>query len=277
MAIKSFRPISSAIRGMTVVKDDAITSSRNKPLKSALRGVVNSSGGRNNVGRITSYQRGGAHKRLYRAVDFKRHKDGISGKVIRIEYDPNRSASLALIGYTDGDKKYILSPLGLKVGDRVTSGLVGEPAVGCCMPLSVIPVGAQVHNIELQPHRGGQLARTAGSFAQLLAKENGYAQLRMPSGEIRAINLSCRATIGQLGNVDHINEAIGKAGRSRWLGWRPHVRGVAMNPVDHPHGGGEGKTSGGRHPVSPWALPTKGYKTRNNKRTDRFILKRRKG
>ena len=274
MSIKTFRPISSAIRGMSVVKDDAITSTRNAPLKSALRGASPSTGGRNNAGRVTMYQCGGEHKRLYRVIDFKRDKNGISGKVDRIEYDPNRTSSIALIVYSDGDKRYILSPLGLKVGDVVISGSSGDPTVGNCLPLSVIPVGTQVHNIELKPNTGGQIVRTAGAFAQLMAKENGYAQLKMPSGEIRKIQETCRATIGQVGNVDHINEAIGKAGRSRWLGWRPHVRGVAMNPVDHPHGGGEGKTSGGRHPVSPWALPTKGYKTRLNKRTDKYILKR---
>lgn len=277
MAIKSYRPLSNASRGMTAVRDDAVTSTNNAPLKSSLRGLTRVGPGRNNAGRITMFQRGGGHKRLYRAIDFKRDKEGVIGKVTNIEYDPNRSASIALIAYADGDKRYILAPVGLKVGSVIQSGKNVDILPGNCLPLISIPVGSNVHNIELKPNAGGQMVRTAGSFAQLLAKESGYAQLKMPSGEIRKVHLECRATVGQIGNVDHINESIGKAGRSRWMGRRPSVRGVAMNPVDHPHGGGEGRTSGGRHPVSPWATPTKGYKTRKNKRTRQYILKRRKG
>jgi large subunit ribosomal protein L2 len=231
--------------------------------------------GRNNKGRLTIRHRGGAHKRLYRVIDFLREKRDIPARVASIEYDPNRSARIALLTYADGDKRYMLAPNGLKEGASVIAGDGADILVGNALPLKNIPLGTMIHNIELKKGKGGQMARAAGVAAQLLAKEGGYAQLKMPSGETRMVNLECYATIGQVGNLDHENVSIGKAGRSRWKGWRPTVRGVAMNPIDHPHGGGEGKTSGGRHPVSPWGLPTKGYKTRNNKRTQRFIIKRR--
>jgi large subunit ribosomal protein L2 len=276
MSVKPTKPISNSARGYVAVQDDSITTKKSKPIRSSSSGVSYTKAGRNNYGRITSYQKGGRSKRLFREIDFKRNKDGVSGKIVQIEYDPNRSSSIALVVYADGDKRYILSPMGLNVGAVITNGVGGEPTVGNCMPISSIPVGTQIHNIELKPAAGGQIVRSAGSFAQLVAKEDGYAQLRMPSGEIRKILLNCRATIGQVGNAEHGNRSLGKAGRSRWLGRRPHVRGVAMNPVDHPHGGGEGRTSGGRHPVTPWAKGTKGLKTRNNKRTQKFVLKRRK-
>jgi large subunit ribosomal protein L2 len=219
--------------------------------------------------------RGGGHKRSYRIIDFKRDKHGIPAKVATIEYDPNRSSRIALLTYADGEKRYILQPAGMKVGDSIVSGENVDILPGNALPLRNIPLGTQLHNVELKPGKGGQIARSAGSSVQLVAKEGDYASVKMPSGEIRKINIECLATIGQVGNVDHENVSIGKAGRSRWMGKRPHVRGVAMNPVDHPLGGGEGKTSGGRHPVSPWGQPTKGYKTRNRKATDRFIVQRR--
>jgi large subunit ribosomal protein L2 len=231
--------------------------------------------GRNNKGHISVRHRGGAHKRLYRIIDFLREKRDIPARVTALEYDPNRSARIALLTYADGEKRYILAPNGLNVGATVIAGEGADILVGNALPLKNVPLGTMIHNIELKKGKGGQLARAAGVAAQLLAKEGGYAQIKVPSGETRMVNLDCYATIGQVGNLDHENIAIGKAGRSRWLGRRPTVRGVAMNPIDHPHGGGEGKTSGGRHPVSPWGLPTKGYKTRNNKRTQRFIIKRR--
>ena len=231
--------------------------------------------GRNNHGRITSRFRGGGHKQRYRIIDFRRIKDGIAAKVAAIEYDPNRSARIALLAYADGEKRYILHPIGLKVGDTIVAGADVDILPGNALPLKNIPLGTLIHNVELRPGKGGQIARSAGSAVQLVAKEGDYASVKMPSSEIRKIYSECYATIGQVGNLDHENVSIGKAGRSRWLGKRPHVRGVAMNPVDHPLGGGEGKTSGGRNPVSPWGLPTKGYKTRNRKRTDAFILQRR--
>jgi large subunit ribosomal protein L2 len=231
--------------------------------------------GRNNHGEITIWHRGGGHKRHYRLIDFKRDKVGVPARVLSVEYDPNRSAFIALLSYADGEKRYILYPLGLKVGDRVVSGPEADIVTGNALPLKNIPAGTMIHNIELRPGKGGQLVRSAGGAAQLLAKEGEYAQVRLPSGEVRKVYMECVATIGQLGNLDHENLSIGKAGRKRWMGIRPTVRGVAMNPVDHPHGGGEGKTSGGRHPVTPWGQPTRGYKTRNNKATDRFIVKRR--
>jgi large subunit ribosomal protein L2 len=231
--------------------------------------------GRNNKGRLTVRHRGGGHKKLYRIIDFRRDKREIPAKVASLEYDPNRSARIALLSYLDGEKRYILAPDGLKAGATVVAGEGADILVGNALPLKNIPLGTMVHNIELKKGKGGQIARAAGVAAQLLAKEGVYAQLKMPSGETRMVNVDCYATIGQVGNLDHENVSIGKAGRTRWLGKRPTVRGVAMNPIDHPHGGGEGKTSGGRHPVSPWGLPTKGYKTRNNKRTQRFIIKRR--
>jgi large subunit ribosomal protein L2 len=243
-----------------------------KPLTEPLK----KSGGRNNTGELTSWWRGGGHKRTYRLIDFKRDKLGIPAKVSTVEYDPNRSARIALLTYADGEKRYILQPMGLKVGDTIVSGDNVDILPGNALPVKNIPLGTMVHNVELKPGKGGQLARSAGSAVQIVAKEGEYATVKLPSSEVRLINMECMATIGQVGNLDHENVSIGKAGRSRWLGKRPHVRGVAMNPVDHPLGGGEGKTSGGRHPVSPWGQPTKGYKTRNNKSTDRFIVQRRK-
>ena len=240
-----------------------------------LIGKLKKSGGRNNLGRTTAFHRGGGHKRRYRIVDFKRDKWDVPAKVTAIEYDPNRSARLALLHYADGEKRYILAPHGLAVGDPVQTGRTAEIRPGNTLPLEVIPLGTIVHNIELKPGKGGQLVRSAGGGAQLMAREGKYAQLKLPSSETRRVLTTCLATVGQVGNLDHENLSIGKAGRSRWLGQRPNVRGVAMNPVDHPHGGGEGRTSGGRHPVTPWGVPTKGHKTRNNRRTDKFIVKRR--
>ncbi|MGH9446070.1 MAG: 50S ribosomal protein L2, partial [Terriglobia bacterium] len=231
--------------------------------------------GRNNKGRLTIWRRGGGHKRQYRVVDFRRDKTGIEARVTSIEYDPNRSAFISLLAYADGEKRYILCPQGLKMGDKVTSGPGADIVPGNALPLKNIPAGTMIHNIELRKGKGGQLVRSAGGSAQLLSKEADYAQVRLPSGEVRKVHLDCMASIGQVGNADHENVTVGKAGRTRWLGRRPTVRGVAKNPVDHPLGGGEGKTSGGRHPVTPWGQPTRGYKTRRNKLTDRFIVKRR--
>jgi large subunit ribosomal protein L2 len=272
MPIKAYKPTSPGRRFQTVQTfDDITTSEPHKPLVEKLQ----RSGGRNNHGELTSWWRGGGHKRLYRIIDFKRDKKDIPGKVSTIEYDPNRSARIALVTYADGEKRYILQPNGLKVGDAVISGDNVDILPGNALPLKNIPLGTMLHNVELKPGKGGQIARSAGSSVQLVAKEGDYASVKMPSGEIRHIAIVCYATVGQVGNLDHENVSIGKAGRQRWLGKRPHVRGVVMNPVDHPHGGGEGKTSGGRHPVSPWGLPTKGYKTRNRKSTDKFIVQRR--
>jgi large subunit ribosomal protein L2 len=272
MPIKAYKPTSPGRRFQTVQTfDDITTNEPHKPLVENLH----RSGGRNNHGELTSWFRGGGHKRLYRIIDFKRDKKDIPGKVATIEYDPNRSARIALITYADGEKRYILQPLGLKVGDAVIAGDNVDILPGNALPLKNIPLGTMLHNVELKPGKGGQIARSAGSSVQLVAKEGDYASVKMPSGEIRHIAMVCYATVGQVGNIDHENVSIGKAGRTRWLGWRPHNRGVVMNPVDHPHGGGEGKTSGGRHPVSPWGLPTKGYKTRNRKSTDKFIVQRR--
>jgi large subunit ribosomal protein L2 len=272
MPIKAYKPTSPGRRFQTVQTfDDITTSEPHKPLVENLH----RSGGRNNHGELTSWWRGGGHKRLYRIIDFKRDKKDIPGKVSTIEYDPNRSARIALVTYADGEKRYILQPLGLKVGDAVVAGDNVDILPGNALPLRNIPLGTMLHNVELKPGKGGQIARSAGSSVQLVAKEGDYASVKMPSGEIRHIAMVCYATVGQVGNIDHENVSIGKAGRSRWLGRRPHNRGVVMNPVDHPHGGGEGKTSGGRHPVSPWGLPTKGYKTRNRKATDKFIVQRR--
>ncbi len=248
---------------------------KGKPLKSLTVGLTKT-GGRNNTGRITSWHRGGGHKRLYRIIDFKRAKIGIFAVVERIEYDPNRTAFIALLRYEDGEFSYILAPQKLAVGDRIVSSDDADIKVGNCLPLKSIPVGTTLHNVEMKLAKGAQIARSAGSFAVLVAKDSGYAQLKLRSGEFRLVSLECRATIGVVSNPDHQNINLGKAGRNRWLGARPHVRGVAMNPVDHPHGGGEGKTSGGRHPVTPWGKPTKGKKTRKNKRTSQFIVKRRK-
>jgi large subunit ribosomal protein L2 len=272
MGIKKYKPTSPARRFMTVLTYDEITTSKpHKPLVETLH----QSGGRNNHGELTSWWRGGGHKRQYRIIDFKRDKKDIPGRVETVEYDPNRSARIALITYADGEKRYILQPNGLKVGDAVIAGDNVDILPGNALPLKNIPLGTLLHNVELKPGKGGQIARSAGSGVQLVAKEGDYASVKMPSGEIRHISMVCYATVGQVGNLDHENVSIGKAGRQRWLGKRPHVRGVVMNPVDHPHGGGEGKTSGGRHPVSPWGLPTKGYKTRNRKSTDKFIVQRR--
>jgi large subunit ribosomal protein L2 len=273
MPIRKYKPTSAGRRFQTVQVFDEITATRpHKPLTEPLP----STGGRNNRGELTSWWRGGGHKRLYRIIDFKRDKHEIPGRVSTIEYDPNRSARIALVTYADGEKRYILHAVGLKVGDTIIAGEHADILPGNTLPLRNIPLGTMVHNVELRPGKGGQIARSAGSAVQLVAREGDYASVKMPSGEIRTIHVQCRATIGQVGNVDHENVSIGKAGRSRWLGRRPHVRGVAMNPVDHPLGGGEGKTSGGRHPVSPWGQPTKGYKTRNRKATDKFIVQRRK-
>lgn len=272
MGIKKLSPTSPARRYQTYLTNDELTTS--EPYKPLLSTKKRTSG-RNNLGKMTVRHRGGGHKRHYRIIDFKRDKSGIPGKVATLEYDPNRSARIALINYADGEKRYILAPVGLQVGQSIVSGPEADILTGNALPIKNIPLGTQVHNIELKPGKGGQMARSAGSFAQLVAKEGGMAQMRLPSGEIRLVSVDCMATIGQVGNVEHENVSVGKAGRTRWKGIRPTVRGVAMNPVDHPHGGGEGKTSGGRHPVTPWGQPTRGYKTRNNKRTDKFIVKRR--
>jgi large subunit ribosomal protein L2 len=272
MPIRKYKPTSPGRRFQTVQAIDEITTREPyKPLVESLQ----KSGGRNNHGELTSWWRGGGHKRQYRIIDFKRDKRDVPGKVATIEYDPNRSARIALVHYADGDKRYILQPNGLKVGDTIVAGDNVDILPGNALPLKNIPLGTLVHNVELKPGRGGQIARGAGSAVQVVAKEGEYASVKMPSGELRRVNIECLATIGQVGNLDHENVSFGKAGRRRWLGKRPHVRGVAMNPVDHPLGGGEGKTSGGRHPVSPWGMPTKGYKTRNRKVTDRFIIQRR--
>ncbi len=274
MGIKNYKPVTPSRRFMTGFTFEEITT--DTPYK-PLTVRIKKSGGRNNNGRITVRHRGGGHKKKYRIIDFKRDKVDIEGVVETIEYDPNRSSRIALIKYADGERRYIIAPNSLKVGDKIisTNG-EAEIRVGNTLPLEKIPVGTLVHNIELYPGRGGQIARSAGTLARILGKEGKYAIMKIPSGEIRKINLKCRATIGQVGNIEHSNITIGKAGRVRWMGRRPHVRGTAMNPVDHPHGGGEGKAKGGRHPVSPWGMPTKGYKTRKNKRTDKFIVKRRK-
>ncbi len=272
MAIKSYRPISPAIRFRTTLVDEDLSTER--PLKRLTEPKTRISG-RNNKGHLQVRHRGGGHKKIYRIIDYRRDKREIPAKVSALEYDPNRSARIALLAYADGEKRYILAPNGLSLGATIVAGENADILVGNALPLKNIPLGTMVHNIELKRGKGGQLARAAGVAAQLLAKEGNYAQLKMPSGETRMVHMDCYATIGQVGNLDHENISIGKAGRTRWLGRRPTVRGVAMNPIDHPHGGGEGKTSGGRNPVSPWGLPTKGFKTRNNKRTQRFIIKRR--
>ncbi len=274
MGIKKWKPTSPGRRFMQTSTYEEIT--KTEPEKSLTVGL-RKTGGRNNMGRVTARHRGGGNKRLYRIIDFKRNKDGIPAKVIAIEYDPNRSARIALLEYEDGERRYILAPVGLEVGATVMSGPDADILPGNALPLQNIPVGTLVHNIELYPGKGGQLVRSAGAAAQILAKEGNYATLRMPSGEMRLIHLHCRATVGQVGNLDHENEVWGKAGKSRWMGRRPHVRGSAMTPRDHPHGGGEGKAPIGlKHPKTPWGKPTLGVKTRRNKRTNRFILKRRK-
>ena len=276
MAIKKYKPTSPGRRGMSSQDFGSITKKENAPEK-ALIEKKHATGGRNSYGRITSRFRGGGHKRRYRVIDFKRDKVGVPATVAAIEYDPNRSARIALLHYADGEKRYILSPEQLTVGDKVISANSADIKPGNALPLRFIPLGTAIHNIELKIGAGGQLARSAGIAAHLMAKEGDWGTVRLPSGETRKVHLECRATIGQIGNPDHINVEIGKAGRTRWLGKRPHNRGVTMNPVDHPMGGGEGRSSGGRHPVSPWGMPTKGYKTRYNKATDKFIVRRRKG
>jgi len=273
MGIKTYRPTTSSLRHRTGLTYDELTSSQPyKPLLQPLK----KSGGRNSTGRISIRHRGGGHKRAYRIVDFKRNKIDIPGSVETVEYDPNRSAFISLIKYLDGEKKYILTPQDLKVGQTIVSAdKLVDILPGNAMPIRFIPLGTVVHNIEMKKGKGGQIAKSAGTRAQILAKEGDYAQIRLPSSEIRKIHLDCRATIGEVSNPDHQNISIGKAGRTRWKGRRPHVRGTAMNPIDHPHGGGEGKAKGGRNPVSPTGQPTKGYKTRRNKRTSKFIVRRR--
>lgn len=272
MAVKRIKPTSPGRRFQEYSTFEEIT--RSEPEKSLLR-VLKKKGGRNNNGRITCRHRGGGHRRHYRVIDFKRDKIGIPAKVAAIEYDPNRNARIALLHYVDGEKRYILAPVNLSVGDDILSGPDADIKPGNSLPIRNIPLGTFIHNIELRVGKGGQIVRSAGTFAQLMAKEDRYAQVKLPSGEVRMVLLTCQATIGQVGNVVSENIALGKAGRKSWLGKRPQVRGVAMNPVDHPMGGGEGRSSGGRHPCTPWGVPTKGYRTRNNKRTDRFIVKRR--
>ena len=273
MVIRRVKPTSPGRRFQSYASFEEIT--KKKPEKKLLR-IIKKSGGRNANGRITSRHRGGGHKRYYRIVDFKRDKVGIPAKVASIEYDPNRSARIALLQYADGEKRYILAPLRLSVGDKVMSGPEADIKPGNTLPLKNIPLGTHIHNIELRLGKGGQIVRSAGTYAQLMAKEDRYALVKLPSSEVRMVLLNCMATVGQIGNVTHENINLGKAGRKRWLGKRPKVRGVAMNPVDHPMGGGEGRSSGGRHPCTPWGFPTKGYKTRNNKRTDRMIVRDRR-
>ena len=272
MAIKKFKPTSPGRRFMAISSFEDIAAKR--PEESLLE-PKHKHAGRNFNGHVTVRHRGGGHKVMYRKIDFKRSKDGIPARVAAIEYDPNRSARIALLHYRDGEKRYILAPLGLSRGDVVVSGPDADIKTGNALPIANIPLGTVIHNIELSPGAGGSLVRSAGGVAQLMAKEGDYAQVRMPSGEVRKIALACRATIGQLGNVEHENQVVGKAGRSRWLGWRPHVRGIAMNPVDHPHGGGEARSTAGRPPTTPWGKMTMGKKTRRTKRTTKFIVKKR--
>ncbi|GAB6138722.1 50S ribosomal protein L2 [Halanaerobaculum tunisiense] len=272
MAIKTFKPTTPSRRYMTVDTFEDVTAA--EPEKSLLE-PLKKTGGRNNKGRVTARHRGGGHKRKYRVIDFARDKDGIPAKVATIEYDPNRSARIALLNYADGEKRYILAPRELEVGDQLMSGAEADIKPGNALPLDRVPVGTIIHNIELKPGKGGQLVRAAGVQAQVMAKEEDFVHVELPSGEVRLINANCKATVGQVGNVEHENITIGKAGRSRWLGRRPSVRGVVMNPHDHPHGGGEGKKPAGRHPVTPWGKPTMGKKTRKNKKSDRMIVKSR--
>ena len=272
MPLKKYKPRTPGTRGLSLTDKKGLWTG--KPMKSLTQGL-SKKGGRNNAGRITMRRKGGGHKNKYRIIDFKRSKIDIYASVERIEHDPNRSSYIALIKYDDGVYSYILAPKDLKIGDKVIAGEKKEMKVGNCMPLSDIPVGRDIHNVELKIGNGAQLARSAGSSTQIVGKSNGYVAIKLPSGEQRKVREECRATIGILSNIDKKNQKLGKAGRNRWLGIRPSVRGVAMNPIDHPHGGGEGKTSGGRHPVTPWGKPTKGKKTRNNKRTDKFIIKRK--
>jgi large subunit ribosomal protein L2 len=272
MGIRKFKPTSPGVRQKSVLTNEELTK---KAPEKALTVSLNQSGGRNNHGHTTSWLQGGGHKRKYRIIDFKRNKPEVPAKVAAIEYDPNRSARIALLNYVDGEKRYILCPVGLSVGDTVVAGPSADIKPGNALPIRNIPVGTLVHNVELKVGKGGQIARSAGSVVQILAKEGQYAHLRLASGEVRLVFIDCMATIGQVGNLDHEKVSLGKAGRNRWLGVRPSVRGVAMNPVDHPLGGGEGRSSGGRHPCTPWGKPTKGHKTRKNPSTDRYIVKRR--
>jgi len=272
MPLKTYRPITPTLRYKSVSTFEEITKTRPER---ALLEPKKSTGGRNNRGQVSAWHRGGGHKRRLRLIDFKRDKTGIPAKVAAIEYDPNRSARIALLHYVDGEKRYILAPVDVRVGDTLMSGPDADIRVGNAMPLRTIPLGTNVHNVEMVPKKGGQMARGAGTYCQLVAREGDYATLKLPSGEMRMVHVDCQATIGQVGNVDHENIVIGKAGKSRWLGRRPHTRGVAMNPVDHPLGGGEGKSSGGRHPVTPWGKPTKGYRTRRAKPSDKYIVRRR--
>ncbi len=275
MGVRIYKPTSAGRRNMSVSTFDELTKKRPEP---RLTEPLHKHAGRNNAGRLTTRHRGGGHKRFYRIIDFKRNKFGIPGKVQALEYDPNRTARIALISYADGEKRYIIAPTGLKVGDTVMSGADADIRIGNALPLSAIPLGTQIHNVELEIGRGAVLVRSAGTAAQLMAKEGDYATLRMPSGEMRQIHVRCMATIGQVGNADHQNVRIGKAGRSRWLGRRPTVRGSVMNPRDHPHGGGEGRAPIGMStPKTKWGKPARGVKTRNNKRSDRFIVRRRNG
>ena len=272
MALKSFKPTTPGQRQLVIVDRSELWKGR--PVKALTQGK-REKGGRNNLGRITQRWRGGGHKQRYRIVDFKRSKFEMPAEVVRLEYDPNRSGFIALVRYEDGELSYILAPQRLKEGDKVVSGERVDVKPGNAMPMRNIPVGTIIHNVEMKPGKGGQLARAAGTFVQLVGRDAGYALLRLASGEVRMVRAECRATIGAVSNPDRQNIVIGKAGRNRWLGKKPSVRGVAMNPIDHPHGGGEGRTSGGRHPVTPWGKPTKGYKTRQNKATDRYIVRRR--
>jgi len=277
MAVKTFKPTTPSLRYKTVADFTVLTPKKLQPKKPRkLITSLTKSGGRNSLGKMTVRHIGGGHKRHYRVIDFKRDKREIPAKVASIEYDPNRTAYICLLHYADGEKRYIIAPLNLNVGDSVISSDKADIKPGNNLSLSFIPVGTLIHNIEVEPGKGGKLSRSAGNFAQLMAKDGDYCQVKMPSGEIRLIHSRCQASIGQLANTDHENITIGKAGRNRWLGIRPTNRGVSMNPIDHPHGGGEGKSSGGGHPRTPWGVPTKGYKTRNNKRSDAFIVKRRK-
>ena len=273
MALKHYNPVTPSLRQLVTVDRSGLW--KGKPVKKLTRGLTGS-GGRNNTGRITMWHRGGGHKRRYRIIDFKRRKFGVEAVVERLEYDPNRTAFIALITYSDGEQAYILAPQRLAPGDRVISGERADIKPGNAMPLRSIPVGTIIHNVEMKPGKGGQMARAAGTYVQLVGRDAGYALLRLTSGEVRMVRAECMATIGAVSNPDQQNIKLGKAGRKRWLGRRPVVRGVVMNPVDHPHGGGEGRTSGGRHPVTPWGVPTKGKRTRNNKKTDRLIVRRRR-
>ena len=272
MALRQFNPVTASLRGTVLIDRSELW--KGKPLKGLTEGQ-HSHGGRNNHGRITSRFRGGGHKQSYRIIDFKRRKFDVQGVVERLEYDPNRTAFIALIKYQDGELSYIIAPQRLKVGDPVIAGAKVDIKPGNAMPLAAIPVGTIIHNIEMKVGAGGKIARSAGTFAQLVGKDSGYAQVKLMSGELRVVRSECIASIGAVSNPDNMNQKLGKAGRMRWLGFRPHNRGVVMNPVDHPLGGGEGRSSGGRHPVSPWGQPAKGYKTRNRKSTDRFIVQRR--